>query len=173
MLCVEKIILVDIFDRQIGTAEKTEAHRLPRLHRAFSVFVHHEGKMLIQRRAAHKYHSGGLWANACCSHPKDGERTEDAVLRRMEQELGVSVNAEEMFSFVYLNKFRDDMFEYEYDHVFVADYSGKLTPNGDEIDAVEWVEFAEVARRLRDAPTIFAPWFPIAAPLVLKNLLTP
>jgi isopentenyl-diphosphate delta-isomerase len=100
---VEKIILVDIFNRQIGTAGKIEAHSRPRLHRAFSVFVHHEGKMLIQRRASHKYHSGGLWANACCSHPLDGERTEDAVRRRMEQELGVrNVNAEELFSFVYI-----------------------------------------------------------------------
>jgi isopentenyl-diphosphate delta-isomerase len=171
MFCVEKIILVDIFDRQVGTAEKMEAHRLPKLHRAFSVFVHHEDRMLIQRRAAHKYHSGGLWANACCSHPLDGERTEDAVSRRVEQELGVHVNAEELFSFVYLNKFRDDMFEYEYDHVFVADYSGGLAPNREEIDVVEWLELDELARRLRAVPTIFAPWFLIAAPLVLKHLL--
>jgi isopentenyl-diphosphate delta-isomerase len=169
---VKKIVLVDIFDRQIGTAEKLEAHRLPRLHRAFSIFIRHEGKMLIQRRAAHKYHSGGLWANACCSHPLDGELLEDAVRRRVEQELGVrDIDAEELFSFVYMHKFRDDMFEYEYDHVFVADYGGELVLNREEIDSVEWVEFGELARRLCAAPEIFAPWFTTAAPHVLRSLI--
>ncbi|MDR2137194.1 MAG: isopentenyl-diphosphate Delta-isomerase [Synergistaceae bacterium] len=168
---MEKIILVDIFDRQIGAAEKIEAHRFPRLHRAFSVFVHHGGRMLIQRRAAHKYHSGGLWANACCSHPREGERIEDAVPRRVEHELGIGdIEAEELFSFVYMNKFRDDMYEYEYDHVFLADYDGKLLPNLEEIEDVEWVELGDLARRLCADPGIFASWFLIAAPRVLENL---
>jgi isopentenyl-diphosphate delta-isomerase len=167
----EKIILVDVFDRQTGAEEKLEAHRSPRLHRAFSVFVYHGSKMLIQRRVKHKYHSGGLWANACCSHPRDGERTDKAVLRRMEEELGIGdVNAEELFSFVYLNKFRNDLYEYEYDHVFIADYGGALAVNREEIGDVEWVEFGELARRLCVTPEIFASWFLIAAPSVLKKL---
>jgi isopentenyl-diphosphate delta-isomerase len=168
---VEKIILVDLFDRQTGTAEKIEAHRSPRLHRAFSVFVHHEGKMLIQQRAAHKYHSGGLWANACCSHPRDGEGTEGAVLRRMDEELGLrNPDVNELFSFVYLAKFRDDMYEYEYDHVFAADCGGAVAVNGEEIQDVEWVEFGELARRLCAAPEKFAPWFLTAAPRVLETI---
>jgi isopentenyl-diphosphate delta-isomerase len=169
---MEKIILVDIFDRQIGTMEKLEAHRRPRLHRAFSVFIHHGGRMLIQRRAANKYHSGGLWANACCSHPRDGERTEDAAPRRMEHELGaIVVEAEELFSFIYMSKFREDMHEYEYDHVFLADYGGELSPNPEEIADVAWVELGELTRRLRDEPETFASWFLIAAPRVLEKLL--
>ncbi|MDR1965359.1 MAG: isopentenyl-diphosphate Delta-isomerase, partial [Synergistaceae bacterium] len=163
--------LVDAFDRKIGTAEKTEAHRSPMLHRAFSAFVHHDGKMLIQQRAAHKYHSGGLWANACCSHPQDGEKTAEAAMRRMEEEIGVSgVEARKLFSFVYMNKFRDDMYEYEYDHVFLADYGGALAVNGDEIGDIRWVEFAQLARQLRAAPEMFASWFLIAAPRVLRGL---
>jgi isopentenyl-diphosphate delta-isomerase len=169
---MEKIILVDVFDRQTGTEEKIEAHRSPQLHRAFSVFVHHGGKMLIQQRAVHKYHSGGLWANACCSHPRDGERTEEAVPRRMEEELGIrNADVTELFSFVYMHKFRDDMYEYEYDHVFAADYGGAIAANRDEIGNVEWVELRELARRLRADPEIFASWFLIAAPRVLKILL--
>jgi isopentenyl-diphosphate delta-isomerase len=168
---MEKIILVDIFDRQTGAEEKIEAHRSPRLHRAFSLFVHHGGKMLIQQRAARKYHSGGLWANACCSHPRDGERTEEAVSRRMEEELGIrNADVKELFSFVYLHKFRDDMYEYEYDHVFSADYDGALTVNREEIEDAEWVAFEELARRLCAAPEMFASWFLIAAPRVLKKL---
>jgi isopentenyl-diphosphate delta-isomerase len=166
-----KIILVDLFDRQTGAAEKIEAHRSPLLHRAFSVFVHHEDKMLIQQRAARKYHSGGLWANACCSHPHDGEQTADAVLRRMEEELGLrDAEAEELFSFVYLTKFRDDMYEYEYDHVFAADCGAAIAVNGEEIQDVEWVDFGELARRLCSAPEKFASWFLTAAPRVLETL---
>jgi isopentenyl-diphosphate delta-isomerase len=168
---MEKIILVDVFGRQTGTAEKIEAHRSPKLHRAFSAFVHHGGRMLIQLRAAHKYHSGGLWANACCSHPRDGERTEYAVQRRMEEELGIrGASAKELFSFVYMTKFRDDMYEYEYDHVFVADYGGDIAVNREEIQDVDWVELGELASRLRSAPERFASWFLTAAPRVLESI---
>jgi isopentenyl-diphosphate delta-isomerase len=166
-----KIILVDVFDRRVGTAEKMEAHRSPMLHRAFSAFVHHDGKMLIQQRAANKYHSGGLWANACCSHPRDGEETGEAVLRRMEEEIGVrGVEAVELFSFVYMNKFRDDLYEYEFDHVFLTDYGGELAVNEEEIGDVRWVGFEQLARQLRSAPEMFASWFLIAAPRVLRDL---
>ncbi|GHS92876.1 isopentenyl-diphosphate Delta-isomerase [Synergistales bacterium] len=168
----EKIILVDVFDNQVGAAGKIEAHQSPKLHRAFSVFVYHEDKMLIQRRSTRKYHSGGLLANACCSHPRVGERTEEAVLRRMEEELGAAgVNAKELFSFVYMHKFQDTLYEYEYDHVFVVDYDGALTIDEEEIDVVKWVEFEELARCLREQPTTFASWFLIAAPRVLDAIL--
>ncbi|GHV34313.1 hypothetical protein FACS1894187_04610 [Synergistales bacterium] len=172
---MEKIILVDVFDRQVGTAEKIEAHQSPKLHRAFSAFVYHEGRMLIQKRSARKYHSGGLWANACCSHPRIGERTEEAVLRRMEEEIGAdrantAAVTKELFSFVYMNKFHDALYEYEYDHVFAVDYGGAVTVNEEEIEAVRWVEFEELARLLCATPTTFASWFLIAAPRVLGVL---
>jgi len=168
---MERIILVDEFDRPVGSAEKMEAHRTPKLHRAFSVFVHHGGKMLIQRRAMGKYHSGGLWANACCSHPREGEPTELAVVRRLEQEIGVrGASPVRLFSFVYEHKFRDDLYEHEYDHVFAADYSGSLSENADEVMGVEWLEFGELTSRLRETPEKFAVWFLIAAPRVLTAL---
>ncbi|MDR2528976.1 MAG: isopentenyl-diphosphate Delta-isomerase [Synergistaceae bacterium] len=168
---MKKIILVDVFDRPIGAMEKMEAHASPKLHRAFSVFLFHNGKMLLQQRAAHKYHSGGLWANACCSHPVEEEETEGAVLRRLEEELGVGdVAPKELFSFVYMHKFRENLYEYEYDHVYAADWSGALSVDKAEVAAVEWMEFEELARRLREIPEKFAPWFLIAAPCVLNNI---
>ena len=84
----DKLIWVDLFDNEIGSGEKLETHVKNQLHRAFSLFIIHDGKMLIQKRALEKYHSGGLWANACCSHPRWGESLTDAVQKRMEEELG-------------------------------------------------------------------------------------
>ena len=98
---MDELILVDLSDHEIGTMDKAEAHRIGRLHRAFSVFIVHGGKMLLQRRNSKKYHSGGLWANACCSHPRKGESLEAAAARRLSEELGISCAVTELFSFVY------------------------------------------------------------------------
>lgn len=86
----DHIILVDLLDREIGYEEKMKAHVRPLLHRAFSIFLYHDGKFLLQRRAFSKYHSGGLWANTCCSHPRRGETLAQAVDRRLREETGVS-----------------------------------------------------------------------------------
>ena len=88
----DSLILTDLFDNEIGTLSKSEAHRLGRLHRAFSVFITDGDKMLIQKRHRDKYHSGGLWANACCSHPRFGETLDQAVPRRLLEELGVTLS---------------------------------------------------------------------------------
>ena len=125
----DDIILVDIFDSEIGHTDKDDAHRRGLLHRAFSVFVIHDGRMLIQKRSRDKYHSGGLWTNACCSHPREGESLDQAVPRRMREELGFSSRAEELFSFVYRHVFSDGLVEYEFDHVFLADYDGESIPS--------------------------------------------
>ena len=111
----DKLIWVDIFDNEIGSGDKLETHVKNQLHRAFSVFIVHDGKMLIQRRALGKYHSAGLWANACCSHPRWGESLADAVQKRMEEELGIaqgSIYPEELFSFNYFTQY-DGLSEYE------------------------------------------------------------
>ena len=121
---MEELILVDLDDREIGTMDKAEAHRLGRLHRAFSVFIVDCDRMLIQQRNRGKYHSGGLWANACCSHPRHGETLPEATERRLREELGISCELRELFDFVYFSRYVDDLFEYEYDHVFVGEYSG-------------------------------------------------
>lgn len=96
------IILVDIFDQQIGVSTKQEVHETGTLHRAFSVFLYHDDKMLIQRRAKHKYHSGGLWSNACCSHPTEGLSINESVRQRMYEELQVRCPVEEAFQFLSL-----------------------------------------------------------------------
>ncbi len=166
----EQLIWVDIFDNEIGYGEKLETHVKEQLHRAFSVFIIHDGKMFIQRRAMDKYHSGGLWANACCSHPRKGKTLEESVQDRLELELGIPIGScvpEETFSFVYYSKY-EGLSEYEYDHVLVADYHGQITPNREEIMDTRWVDMEELKQELEKAPQKFSAWFLIAAPRVLE-----
>ena len=166
----DQLILTDIFDNEIGTMSKSEAHRLGRLHRAFSVFIVSGGKMLIQKRHPGKYHSGGLWANACCSHPRSGEALADAGERRTQEELGATCPLKELFSFVYFSKYADDLFEYEFDHVFLGEYGGALSPDPEEIEELSWVGFDELEQLLVTEPQRFSTWFLIAAPKVLALL---
>jgi len=167
----EKLICVDIFDREIGSAEKLEAHQKCLLHRAFSVFLVREGKMLIQRRAAHKYHSGGKWANACCSHPRVGEDLPTATRRRLREELNLEgIELEELYGFVYCHRFEDGLWEYEYDHVFVGECDQTPELNPEEADACRWVGYDELAQELLEHPDRFAVWFRICAPKVLAWL---
>ena len=164
----QDVILVNLHDEPVGTATKEEAHRRGDLHRAFSVFLYHEDRLLIQQRAFHKYHSGGLWANACCSHPRPGETLEDAVRRRLKEEAGIECEVKEIFSFVYKHRFAEDLYEHEYDHVFLGEYCGDPVPNPEEIEAFRWISFGDLKRELAEDPENFAPWFVIAAPRVLE-----
>ena len=164
------LILVDPLDRQIGTTTKAHAHRDGLLHRAFSVFIVHDGKMLIQRRNAGKYHSGGLWANACCSHPRDGEALTDAVQRRMAEEIGFCCPVEEIGHFVYRSQYHEHLYEYEYDHVFLGSYDGEVSFNPEEISEVKWIGLEELAKDLVENPQRYSSWFFTAAPMVLEHL---
>src|ERR1700761_7198620 len=106
LLPIEEVILVDESDTPIGTMEKMAAHRQAILHRAFSVFIFNsKGEMLLQRRASGKYHSAGLWTNACCSHPRPGEETGQAASRRLREELGFTTKLEKLFEFTYRTEF--------------------------------------------------------------------
>lgn len=165
----DRLIWVDIFDNEIGQGEKMITHVEEHLHRAFSVFLVYDNKMFIQRRNLEKYHSGGLWANACCSHPRSGELLGDAIQRRMEDELGIpqgSCYPEELFGFTYYARY-DGLSEYEYDHVFLSDYHGPIVPNADEMMDSKWIELDELQRQLQEHPENFSAWFLIAAPKVL------
>ena len=166
----DNLILVDISDRQVGTMGKEAAHREGRLHRAFSVFLYHDNLMLIQRRALHKYHSGGLWANSCCSHPRDGEALDEAVTRRLQEELGVSCACRELFSFVYRHQFHEDLYEYEYDHVFAGAYDGDYVLNPEEAMEAKWIDIDELAEDLTDHPEKYCAWFITAAPGVISYI---
>ncbi len=166
----DRLTLVDVFDRTIGEASKEEAHKKGLLHRAFSLFIIHDGKMLVQRRNQNKYHSGGLWTNACCSHPRINENLEEAVKRRMKEELGVEADFKECFSFVYRYVFENGIIEYEYDHVFISDYSGEIIPDPNEIEEYKWVSCDELADSLRTDPDKYTAWFLIAAPRLLMSI---
>ena len=153
------LILVDLDDREIGRGEKMDVHRRGLLHRAFSVFLFSGDRLLIQRRAAGKYHSAGLWANTCCSHPRPGQTLFASVAERLEQECGITgANVRETGSFVYRTVFSDGLSEYEYDHVFTGQYTGPVTPDPAEIAELRYVPLAELKQDMLDHPDRYAAW---------------
>lgn len=165
----EQVILVDQQDREIGVAEKLEAHRKGKLHRAFSVFLFNaKDEMLLQQRAAEKYHSGGLWSNACCSHPRPGEQTEAAARRRLREEMGISCNLNKAFDFIYRAEFDNGLIEHELDHVFIGRYDGAALPDPGEVMAHRWVSIDTLKKDLAIAPENFTAWFKIAVHKVLQ-----
>lgn len=159
----ERVILVDAADRPIGTAGKLAAHRAGRLHRAISVFVLNDGdELLLQRRAEGKYHSGGLWSNACCSHPRPGERTEDAARRRLMEELGFSCPIEHAFGMVYRADVGGGLVEHEYDHIFLGRWNGSPRPDPTEVADWKWVPLAALLDEVLRHPGRFTYWFRVA-----------
>jgi isopentenyl-diphosphate delta-isomerase len=169
----EELILVDENDRLVGFEAKLRAHQNGgKLHRAFSVFVFDgAGRMLLQRRAQGKYHFGGLWTNACCSHPRKGEKLEDAVHRRLREEFGFDTELEEVFSFVYRSSDpKSGLTEHEFDHVFCGRYDGEPRPNPNEIDDWKWVSFAELMADLQSNPSHYTPWLRVAIQRVIEAL---
>jgi isopentenyl-diphosphate delta-isomerase len=134
----EMVASVDENDNIIGEEEKIKAHQEGKLHRAFSIFVFNsKGQMLIQKRAKEKYHSGGLWTNTCCSHPRPGEPIEKAAHRKLKEEMGFDCEIKEIFSFIYKVKFDNGLFENEYDHVFLGKFDGKPMPDSTEVE--DWM----------------------------------
>lgn len=167
----EKVILVNEQDKEIGVAEKLEVHQEGRLHRAFSVFIFNEkNEMLLQQRAPDKYHSGGLWSNACCSHPVPGESLESASERRLFEEMGIRCNLKKAFHFVYKAKLNNQLIEHEFDHVFIGKYSGEsVIPNPQEVMSHRWVSFETLQEEMRRFPKKFTIWFKIAVARVFRT----
>lgn len=165
------VVLVNAHDEPIGVMEKMEAHRMPHLHRAFSIFLFNSnGEMLLQQRAMEKYHSPGLWTNACCSHPFPGEPVADAANRRLMEELGIEVALTKAFSFTYQAEFENGLFEHEYDHVFVGGFDGILHPDPQEVADYRYKSIEAIKADLARNPSIYTPWFKIAMPY-LENYL--
>jgi isopentenyl-diphosphate delta-isomerase len=159
----ERVILVDADDREVGSAEKLDAHARGLLHRALSVFLFDAaGRVLLQRRAATKYHSGDRWSNTCCSHPRPGEATADAATRRLREEMGVTAVLEHALVFTYRAEFEDGLVEHEVDHVFTGRFDGAPTPNSAEVGAWAWRDVDELEREIAAHPARFAPWLPLA-----------
>jgi isopentenyl-diphosphate delta-isomerase len=163
-----ELILVDEQDNIIGTAGKLEAHRKGLLHRAFSVFVFdREGRMLLQKRAAGKYHSAGLWTNACCSHPIPNETVINAAHRRLYEEMGFDCSLTEIGSFIYREALDNFLTEYEYDHILKGIYQGIIIPNSAEVSAYRWVDLNVLRQELYYSPEQFTVWFRI----IMKKFL--
>ncbi len=167
---MEQVILVDELDREAGVAEKMAAHLQGKLHRAFSIFVFNsKGELMLQKRDSRKYHCGGLWSNTCCSHPRPGEKTEDAVHRRLKEEMGFDCELKEEFSFVYAAKLDKGITENEFDHVFVGKYDGKPTPNPEEAEDWKWVYPEQLQKDIKKNPEAYTPWFKIAIGKLLNS----
>ena len=167
---MEKVVLIDFNDQVIGEMEKMQAHVEGKLHRAFSVFLYHEDKMLIHKRASEKYHCGGLWTNSCCSHPRSNETYNEAVARRLQEEIGVTCDVEEIFSFVYYYQFSNGLTEFELDHVFIGEYNGEVTFDENEIEEVKWISFEELKLDIQQNPTKYTPWFVVGLKRVLETI---
>lgn len=156
----EQVVLVSPDDRPVGVAEKIEAHRRGLRHRAFSVILFNSaGEMLIQQRAAGKYHSGGLWANACCSHPRPDERAQEAAARGLDWELGVRCSLEPLQTVSYCERVSPELIENEISHLFIGNYDGPVHPNPGEVSAVRWIDRAGLLRETEADPERFAVWF--------------
>lgn len=161
----EDLILVDKNDITCGRLEKMEVHRLGLLHRAFSVFIlNSSGELLLQQRADHKYHSGGLWTNTCCSHPRYGENTSDAVNRRLQEEMGMSCKTKFAFSFIYKAPFDNGLIEHEFDHVYVGVTNKQPLPAVEEVKNWKYAGLAELATDLKNNPQNYTEWFKICFP---------
>lgn len=159
------VILVDRHDNAVGSHEKMDAHEKGLLHRAFSIFIFNErGEMLLQQRALHKYHSGGLWTNTCCSHPVPGEQIQQAAQRRLMEELGFKTPIEKIFDFLYKAEFDNGLIEHEFDHVFVGEYKGEINFNRDEVMACCYKEMQEIRLSLQQQPQQYTAWFRLAFP---------
>ncbi len=166
----EKVILVDEQDNAIGEMGKMEAHVKGLLHRAFSVFIFNKNKLLIQRRAFEKYHSPGMWANTCCSHPRKGESVMEAANRRLMEEMGMKCNLRPAFSFIYKAGFENGLTEHEFDHVLIGFCSDRIEINPDEVAEYSWVDIDFLKKDMEENPDKYTIWFRIAYPKVLDYL---
>ncbi|MFW5973379.1 MAG: isopentenyl-diphosphate Delta-isomerase [Bacteroidota bacterium] len=158
----ECVVLVDENDRAIGTHEKLDVHRLGLLHRAVSILVFNSrSEMLLQRRSDDKYHSGGLWSNACCTHPRPGEQTATAAVRRLKEEMGIQCVLTRRSKLVYRAAVSPELVEHEFDHVFTGTYGGVPEPDPAEVCDWRWVSAAQLDREMQRSPEQFTVWFKI------------
>jgi isopentenyl-diphosphate delta-isomerase len=165
---MEKLILVDNNDNEIGTMEKLEAHGIGALHRAFSILIFREdGEVLLQKRALGKYHCAGLWTDTCSGHPRPGEGTLSAAERRLKEEMGISCKLAYSYKFFYKVRFDNGLMENECDHVFIGTYNDNPSINKDEVHEYKWMNPELVLEDIEKNPDLYAYW----SRLCLKEVL--
>jgi isopentenyl-diphosphate delta-isomerase len=157
---MEEIILVDDDDNAIGQGQKIDVHRRGALHRAFSIIIRNSaGDLLLQRRAEGKYHSGGLWTNACCGHPRPGEATDAAALRRLREEMGFTCLLTPLGAVRYYAELDRGMIEHEIAYIYAGTYDGPVAPDPREAGAYAWHGLNEIRSALAKTPDRFSVWF--------------
>jgi len=158
----EYVVLVDEQDNPIGQLEKIEAHRLGLLHRAFSVLIFNtKGELLLQQRAAHKYHSPLLWTNSCCSHPRPSESVLEAAHRRLQEEMGMSATLQSSFHFIYKSPLDQGLTEHELDHVLFGYANQDPCINQEEVAAFRWISMEQLLKEFQTSRASFTIWFQI------------
>ena len=158
----EQVILVNEYDEQIGLMPKMEAHEKAVLHRAFSVFVFNtKNELMLQQRAAHKYHSPLLWTNTCCSHQRDGESNIEAGTRRLKEEMGFTTDLKETTSFIYKAPFDNGLTEHELDHIMLGYYENEPIINKQEVEDWKWMPLEDVKNDINVHPEQYTAWFKI------------
>ena len=159
----EKVILVDKNDNQVGLMPKLEAHKKGVLHRAFSIFIFNSKyELLLQKRASSKYHSGGLWTNTCCSHPREGEDILDAANRRLNEEMGIKTSLRKVYDFIYKAELDNQLTEHEFDHVFYGVCDNDPILNKDEAEDFKWVDMETLNNDIIKNEDNYTVWFKIA-----------
>ena len=159
---MEEVILVDEQDNPIGLMEKQAAHETPHLHRAFSIFIFNsKGELLLQQRALSKYHSPGLWTNTCCSHPRDGETLAEATSRRLWEEMGMTCEMHEVYTFIYKAPVGQGLTEHEFDHVWIGQSDEEPNVNRDEVESWKYMSLNDLKEDLLLHPEDYTEWFKI------------
>ncbi len=159
----EYVILVDENDNEIGVMEKMQAHEEGLLHRAFSIFIFNEKEeLLLQQRALSKYHSGGLWTNTCCSHPRPNETIKDAAHRRLFEEMGISCELNIKTNFIYKTPFENGLTEHELDYVLIGTTNQKPMINKEEVESYQWKSMNDIKKELMSETDKYTSWFKIA-----------
>jgi len=163
------VILIDKHDNMLGTMDKMAAHKAGKLHRAFSVFIFDtSGRFLLQQRAAGKYHSGGLWSNTCCSHPRPGEQTIAAAHRRLMEEMGLDCKLDHAFNFIYKEEM-NGLTEHELDHVFFGVCDTLPVPDPDEVSAFKYMPLDVLSNELKERPETYSKWLKICLDKVIAH----
>ena len=167
---MEYVVLVNEKDSQIGIMEKMAAHIVPRLHRAFSIFIFNtKGELLLQQRAFSKYHSPGLWTNTCCSHPRNGETMNEATARRLQEEMGMTCEMHEVFTFIYKAAVGLGLIEHEFDHVWFGQSDEEPHINTEEVASWKYMSLNDIAVDMKAHPEQYTEWFKISFEEIVRH----